>query len=79
MKNKWSDYKSVVKSKAAKRKRTQQQTGGAKAGVRVKVSTLSEMEQRTVALIDPIAIHGIDGGIDSHGENSITHAQHGIF
>ena len=48
----------MVKSKAAKRKSTQQQTGGANAGVPVKVTTLSEM---AVALIDAIAIHGIDG------------------
>jgi hypothetical protein len=61
VRKKWTDWASIVKGKAAKVKRGQRKTGGGTDDS----PKLTQLEERVAAIIGPIAIGGVPGGIDS--------------
>ncbi|KAL2079809.1 hypothetical protein ACEWY4_025553 [Coilia grayii] len=60
LRNKWRDYSSVVKCKAAALRREQQKTG---AG-RTTVPDLTPLEERVLGVLGQEAVEGVPGGID---------------
>ncbi|KAL2092732.1 hypothetical protein ACEWY4_012530 [Coilia grayii] len=65
LRNKWRDYSSVVKCKAAALRREQQKTGAGRSTV----PDLTPLEERVLGILGQEAVEGVPGGID------VRHAQ----